>query len=337
MTAVDKKPAPKFGTVFCKQMGMANLKGGEWGEFIVQPTQPIALSPAAHVLHYASSIFEGLKAYRWADGGVRIFRLDRHLERMRQSAEAMCLPFPGVDMLRAAIIKTVKAVHDEIPHLPESLYIRPCLIGTSPDIGAAALPSSDACLFVLLSPVGDYFAGGLRPLRLLVADDIMRTTVQMGRVKTGGNYAAALRLTIQARKEHAVDQVLFCPGGDVQETGAANFMLFDDKRILTKALDPSFLHGVTRDSLLTLARDMGYEVDERAFTVDELLERASSSEAALTGTAAVLSPVGELVYHGKSYKVGSGQVGPNALKFRKALTDIQGGLAEDRHGWVTAV
>ena len=337
MTAVDKKPAPKFGTVFCKQMGMANLQDGEWGEFIVQPTQPIALSPAAHVLHYASSIFEGLKAYRWADGGVRIFRLDRHLDRMRQSAEAMCLPFPGVDMLREAIVKTVKAVHDEIPHLPESLYIRPCLIGTSPDIGAAALPSSDACLFVLLSPVGDYFAGGLRPLRLLVADDIMRTTAQMGRVKTGGNYAAALRLTIQARKEHAVDQVLFCPGGDVQETGAANFMLFDDKRITTKALDPSFLHGVTRDSLLTLARDMGYEVDERAFTVDELLERASSSEAALTGTAAVLSPVGELVYQGKSYQVGNGEVGPNALKFRKALTSIQGGLAEDRHGWVTRV
>ena len=337
MTAVDKKPAAKFGTVFCKQMGVANLKGGQWGEFVVQPTQPIALNPAAHVLHYASSIFEGLKAYRWADGGVRIFRLDRHLERMRQSAESMCLPFPGVDMLRDAIVKTVKAVHDEIPQLPESLYIRPCLIGTSPDIGAAALPSSDACLFVLLSPVGDYFAGGLRPLRLLVADDIMRTTIQMGRVKTGGNYAAALRLTMQARKEHAVDQVLFCPGGDVQETGAANFMLMDDKRVLTKALDPTFLHGVTRDSLLTLARDMGYEVEERAFTVDELLERASSSEAALTGTAAVLSPVGELVFHGKTYQVGSGEVGPNALKFRKALTDIQGGLTEDRHGWVTGV
>jgi branched-chain amino acid aminotransferase len=337
MTGVENKPAAKFGTVFCSQMGLADLKGGAWGDFVVQPTQPMSLHPAAHVLHYASTVFEGLKAYRWADGGVRIFRLERHLDRMRQSAEAMCLPFPGVNMVRDAIIKVVRAVHDEMPHLPESLYIRPCLMGTSADIGAAALPSSEARLFVLVSPVGDYFAGGLRPLRLLVADDIMRTTTQMGRVKTGGNYAAALRLTVQARKDHAVDQVLFCPGGDVQETGAANFMLMDDKRLLTKALDPSFLHGVTRDSLLTLARDMGYEVEERAFTVEELLERAGASEAALTGTAAVLSPVGELVYRGKTYRVGNGEVGSVALKFRKALTDIQSGLAEDTHDWLTAI
>ncbi len=336
MTA-DKKPAAKFGTVFCKQMAIANGSNGQWGEIALQPVQPLSLHPAAHVLHYSSTIFEGMKAYRWADGQVRIFRLDRHLERMRQSAEAMCLPFPGVEMVRKAIFKVVDAVRDEIPGLPESLYIRPCLMGTSPDIGAAALPSTDACLFVLVSPVGDYFAGGLRPLRLLVADKTMRTTTQMGRVKTGGNYAAALRVTMEARKEYGVDQVLFCPDGDVQETGAANFLLIDDKRILTKALDPTFLHGVTRDSLLTLARDMGYQVEERPFTVDELLERSASSEAALSGTAAVLSPVGELVCHGKTYKMGNGEVGLNAMKLRKALTDVQGGLAEDRHGWLTKI
>jgi len=336
MTA-DKKPAAKFGTVFCKQMAIANCSNGQWSEIDLQPVQPLSLHPAAHVLHYSSTIFEGWKAYRWADGEVRVFRLERHLERMRQSAEAMCLPFPGVELVRKAIFKVVEAVRDEIPNLPESLYIRPCLMGTSPDIGAAALPSANACLFVLVSPVGDYFAGGLRPLRLLVADKTMRTTTQMGRVKTGGNYAAALRITMEARKEHGVDQVLFCPDGDVQETGAANFLLIDDNRILTKALDPSFLHGVTRDSLLTLARDMGYQVEERAFTVDELLERSASSEAALSGTAAVLSPVGELVCRGKTYKMGNGEVGPNAMKLRKALTDVQGGLAEDRHGWLTRI
>lgn len=337
MTAEVKKPAAKFGTVFCKKMVLANFRGGEWSPFEVQPVQPLSMHPASHVLHYASSIFEGLKAYRWADGEIRIYRLERHLERMRQSAEAMCLPFPGIEVLREAIIMAVDAVREEIPALPESLYIRPTLIGTSADIGAAALPTSEACLFILLSPVGDYFAGGLRPLRLLVADDIMRTTSQMGRVKAGGNYASALKLTLRARQEHGVDQVLFCPGGDVQETGAANFILMDDKRILTKALDPSFLHGVTRDSLLTIARDMGYQVEERAFTVEELLERAATGEAALSGTAAVLSPVGELCYQGKNYPVGDGGVGPNVLKLRKALTDIQGGLAEDRHGWLVKV
>lgn len=339
MSSGETKSAamPRFGTVFCQKMGIARYRAGAWEPFAVQPTAPLSLHPASHVLHYASTIFEGFKAYRWDDGSVRVFRIDRHMRRMRESAEAMCLPFPGEEVLRDAVMQLVDAVRADIPALPASLYLRPCLIGTSPDIGAAAQPTSEACLFILASPVGDYFSGGLRPLRLLVAEGSMRTTPQMGRVKTGGNYAAALRLTLDARRQHAVDQVLFCPGGDVQETGAANFIMMNDERVLTKELDPAFLHGVTRDSLLILAADLGYQVEERSFHVSEMLEWARTGEAALSGTAAVLSPVGSLVYRGQDYLLGDGQVGANATRLRKALGDIQSGKAEDRHGWLSMV
>ena len=167
----------------------------------------------------------------------------------------------------------------------------------------------------------------------------MRCAPHMGMIKSGGNYASALQPIMKARQSVQADQVLFCPGGDVQETGAANFLLIDGNEIITKSLDQSFLHGVTRDSILTLARDMGMDVQERELTVAELLERAAKPgcEAALSGTAAVLAPVGTLIYQGKEYAVGHGGVGETTRKLRKALNDIQWGQAEDTHNWLTRV
>jgi branched-chain amino acid aminotransferase len=161
----------------------------------------------------------------------------------------------------------------------------------------------------------------------------------MGMVKSGGNYAGALLPTMKARAEFKADQVLFCPGGDVQETGAANFLLIDGDEIITKALDESFLHGVTRDSILTIARDMGMKVSERDLTVEELLERAArpGCEAALSGTAAVLAPVGTLIYKGEEISVGNGGIGETTVKLRTALNNIQWGRAEDTHGWLLKV
>jgi branched-chain amino acid aminotransferase len=158
-------------------------------------------------------------------------------------------------------------------------------------------------------------------------------------VKSGGNYAGALRPIMKARAEYQADQVLFCPGGDVQETGAANFLLIDGDEIITKALDESFLHGVTRDSILTLARDQGMKVSERSLGIEELLERAvkPGCEAALSGTAAVLAPVGTLIYKGKEYSVGHGGVGATTVKLRQTLNDIQWGKAQDTHGWLTSL
>jgi branched-chain amino acid aminotransferase len=181
--------------------------------------------------------------------------------------------------------------------------------------------------------VGNYFAGGLKPLRVKVDDQAMRCTPGFGEVKTGGNYAAAMRHVVLAQRELGADQVLFAPGGNVQETGAANFVLIEGNELLTKPLDGSILPGVTRDSILTLARDAGLKVTERDFSVAELLERAPHGEAALTGTAAVLTPVGAFLYNGREITVGDGQMGPWSASLREQLCAIQSGAAADPHGW----
>ncbi|MCC6172903.1 MAG: aminotransferase class IV, partial [Gammaproteobacteria bacterium] len=226
---------------------------------------------------------------------------------------------------------------DDVPEAPGALYLRPLLFGTMPNIGAAATPSTEALLVVLASPVWDYFAGGMKPLKILVEERAQRCAPHLGIVKTGGNYAAAMGPTLAARRAYGVDQVLFCPGGEVQETGAANFLMIRDGELLTRSLDSSFLHGVTRDSLLVLARDLGYRVSERVFRVEEMLEWARSGEAALSGTAAVLAGVGTLVRDGIEHRVGDGSVGPETRKLRAALVAIQQGEAPDRHGWLTRV
>ena len=337
MTSGNDKTPPKFGTDFAPRMAICWYKDGAWSEPVIEPLQNLPLHPAAHALHYSSSIFEGFKAYRWRDGSVHLFRLDRHMARMENSAELLCLQFPGRDVVAGMVQEAVASCRDEIPDPPGALYVRPVLIGTVPDIGAAAIPATEFCLYVLLSPVGDYFAGGLRPLRILVDEEHYRTAPHLGVVKAGANYAAALKNIVTARSEHQIEQVLFCPGGDVQETGAANFLLIRDGHILTKRLDTSFLHGVTRDSVLTLGRDLGYKIEERDFTVAEMLEWCRDGEAALSGTAAVLTPVGTLVHEGKEIQVGGGGVGEHTGRLREELVRIQCGESADRHNWLTRV
>jgi branched-chain amino acid aminotransferase len=275
----------QFGTVFCDHMSIARFENGGWGEAAIQPLASLSMHPASHVFHYASTCFEGFKAYRWKDGKAHIFRLHDHVARMQRSAKSLHLPVPEAELLAGMVEDLVRKQLDDIPEPPSSLYLRPTLIGTLPNIGAAAAPSTEATLFVLASPVGDYFAGGARPLKLLVADTIARSTEQLGSTKTGGNYAAALGPTLAAKEKYGVDQVLFCPGGDVQETGAANFLLLSDEEIVTKPLNSSFLHGMTRASILALANDLGYRVNERNFTVAELLDWVQSYERYSCATA----------------------------------------------------
>jgi branched-chain amino acid aminotransferase len=324
-----------FGTVAASNMVVAEATDGVFGASRVGPTTAFSLHPFAHCLHYGSTCFEGLKAHRGVDGVVRIFRLDRHVARMRRTAELVQLPVPPAELLESMIVAAVEANLSEVPEAPGALYLRPMLFGTDPNIGAAATPSASAMLAVLASPVGDYFTGGVRPLSLLLETEIPRTTPGFGEAKAGANYLLALGVTRRARAEHGCDQVLFAPGGEVQETGAANFLLFEPDRVVTRALDSTFLHGVTRDSLLTLARDRGMQVDERTITVDELL--AWRGEAALAGTAAVLSGVGTLVHHGRRHTVGDGEVGPVTLSLRAGLAALQRGESEDLHGWTRAV
>jgi branched-chain amino acid aminotransferase len=335
MTSQPQKPA--FGSVLASHMSVALYQGGRWGEFTVKPVSSIELSPAAHVLHYASTCFEGFKAFGRPDGSVQVFRMDRHIARMQQSARHLVLPVPDAgqlaDMVRAVIMRCREAV----PEAPGALYLRPLLIGTSANIGAAATPTQEATLLVLASPVWDYFTGGVKPLRILVDDQNTRSAAHLGMVKTGGNYAAAMGPTLAAKAKYQADQVLFCPGGEVQETGAANFLLLRDGELLTRSLDSTFLHGVTRESLLTLARDAGYRVSERVFSVPEMLQWVRSGEAALAGTAAVLAGVGTLIYRGEDHPVGGREVGPLTRALRAELVAIQQGAAPDRHGWLERV
>ena len=331
--------ATAFGSVFMPEMSISWFDGASWSAAEMVPSDSLTIHPGAHVLHYASTCFEGLKAFRHADGSVKVFRIDRNVERMAQSARLLALPELDKDFVTQMILDTVKRFIDDVPAPPGSMYIRPTLFGTEPAIGKAAAPSDTACFYVLLSPVGDYFAGGDRALRLLVEDNGLRCAPHNGMIKSGGNYASALLPTLKAKAEHDVDQVLFCPEGDIQETGAANFLLIDGDEVITRDLDESFLHGVTRDSILTIAADLGLKVSERSIPVTEMLERIAKPgcEAALSGTAAVLAPVGTMVYKGQEYSVGDGGIGETTLKLRKALNDIQWGNAEDKFGWLTDI
>ena len=321
------------------EMALATFENNTWSTARMVPADSLQLHPAAHVLHYSSTCFEGLKAFRHKDDGIYIYRMDANVKRMAQSTELLQLPPIDQQQLADMIVDTVRKFKSEVPKPPGAMYIRPTHIGSEPSIGKAAGASTTSMLFVLLSPVGDYFKSGGHPLRVLVDEQGMRCAPHMGRVKSGGNYASALGPIVEARNDVGADQVLFCPDGDVQETGAANFILIDGNEIITKALDSSFLHGITRDSILTLAKDMGMIVTERSLTVDELMERVAKpgAEAALSGTAAVLTGVGTLIRNGVEYAVGNGEVGPVTVKLREALNNIQWGLAEDRHGWITPV
>lgn len=332
----EGSPPAVFGTVYGDAMTVSRTAGGVFSSWQVEPVAPLVLHPAAHALHYGSSCFEGLKAHRGADGQVRLFRAAAHVARMRASADTLCLPFPEEGFVLEMIRAAVRANLDQVPEPPGALYLRPTLLGVDANIGAAAAPSSEALLFVLSSPVGEYFTTG-RALTVAIETELPRSTPQFGRVKTGANYAMALGITQRARAAGA-DQVLFAPGRDVQETGASNFLLVDGERLVTRSLDTSFLHGVTRDSVLTLGRELGYRVEERELTVEEVLAwAAGGGEAALSGTAAVLAGVGAFVHEGRTLTVGDGGVGPHTRRLRDALIAVQRGEAGDRWGWTELI
>jgi branched-chain amino acid aminotransferase len=335
MTSRPQRPA--FGTLLTSHMAVATHRDGQWSQSELKPVGPIEISPAAHMLHYASTCFEGFKAFRRADGSVHVFRMDRHIQRLQQSTRQLVLPEPDAAQVADMVRAVINRCRDAVPEAPGALYLRPIIFGTTANIGAATTPTTEAMLIVLASPVWDYFAGGAKPLRILVDDQNTRSAQHMGSVKTGGNYAAALAPIMNARSAYQADQVLFCPDGQVQETGAANFILIREGELLTRSLDSTFLHGVTRDSLLTLGRDMGYAVSERKFDVLEMLDWVRTGEAALSGTAAVLTGVGTLIYAGIEHQVAGGHVGPITRALRAKLIAVQQGEEPDRHGWLKRV
>ena len=328
-----------FGSVLIPEVVSVVFENNRWSDACIVPSDNVKFHLGAHVFHYSSTCFEGLKAFRHEDGGVYVFRMDQNLERLSQSSRLLSLPKVNKEQVSRMIAAIVAKYSADVPVPPGSMYIRPTHIGTEAAIGKAAAPSSTSMLYVLLSPVGDYFSGGSRALRVLVDETNQRCAPHMGMVKSGGNYASAIYPTLEAKEKYQADQVLFCPSGYITETGAANFILVDGDEVITKSLDSSLLHGVTRSSILIIAKSLGMTVSERDISVDELLERAAKpkAEAMLSGTAAVLTSVGTLIHNGKDRKVGTGEVGPVVRRLRQTLNDIQWGRTSDRYNWLTKI
>ncbi|MGE0222880.1 MAG: branched-chain amino acid aminotransferase [Acetobacteraceae bacterium] len=341
-TDTPKQPPPDesltFGTVFSDHMFMMNYDEGKgWHDPRIVPYAPFSMDPACCVLHYGQAIFDGLKAFRGKDGQVRIFRAGDHSHRLNRSAHYLCIPELPVDMVEESIRALVEVDQRWVPSLPgTSLYIRPTVIATETFLGVH--PSHSYLYYVIVGPVGAYYKEGMNPVRILASDKYVRAVQGgLGAAKTAGNYAASLFGAEEAHKA-GYTQVLWLDGVEhryLDEVGTMNIMLKIDDEIITPPLNGAILAGITRDSVLTLLRDWGHRVSERPIAIDEVIEAAKANRLEMwgTGTAAVISPVGELGYKGERYVIGDGKTGALTQKLYDTIVGIQYGTAPDPHGW----
>ncbi|MBQ9942506.1 MAG: branched-chain amino acid aminotransferase [Christensenellaceae bacterium] len=332
-----------FGRIFTDYMLMMKRDGERgWYHAAIEPYGNLELSPAALVLHYAQEVFEGLKAYRAEDGRVLMFRPWDNVKRLANSAERICMAPFDQEFLLNSIYELVKTEKDWIPSSPgTSLYIRPTYIGVDPFVGVR--PAEEYMLYVILSPVGAYYATGLAPVDIYVESKYVRAVKGgTGHHKTGGNYAASLLAGEIAHKQ-GYGQVLWLDGKEnkyVEEVGAMNIFFKIKGELVTPPLAGSILPGITRASIIELAKDMGIPVSERRISMQEIYEASldgSLEECFGTGTAAVVSPVGHLIWEGKTIEVNGGQMGETTQKLYDTLTGIQTGKIEDKFGWVVEV
>lgn len=313
-----------------------------WCRPRIKPYGPLALDPAANVLHYSQEVFEGQKAYRSPRGDILMFRPLENARRLNRSLRRMCMPeIPESDFLQAEC-ELLKVEGRWVPGVKgASLYVRPAVIGTEAALGVK--PSSEYLFFIVLSPVGPYFKEGFNPVSLWVSDSFSRAgSGGTGEAKTGGNYAGSLLATLEATQK-GYSQVLWLDAAEhrfVEEVGAMNIFFVIGGRLVTPALGGTILHGITRRSVLELAPELGIPVEERRIEIDEIVAGIRSgqvSEVFGAGTAAVISPVGRIGYRGEEFVVNGNRTGPWANRFFDTLTGIQYGELEDRHGWVHVV
>jgi len=332
-----------FGSIFTDHMfnmDYASEKG--WHNPRIEPYASLVMDPATMVLHYGQGVFEGLKAYRTAAGNVQLFRPRDNIKRLNRSARRLCIPEVEEDLLLDALKKLIRLEKDWVPSAPEtSLYIRPTIIATDPFLGVRA--SNTYRLFIILSPVGAYYAEGFNPIKILVAKDYVRAVRGgVGETKTPGNYAASLLAGEEAHKA-GYTQVLWLDGVAqkyLEEVGSMNIFFVIDGEIISPMLNGSILPGITRDSVIKLAKHWNMNLTQRLISIDELMQAhtaGSLDEIFGSGTAAVISPVGVIKYSDQVISIGGGKVGPMANKFYKAITDIQYGHAEDPMGWIEPV
>ncbi len=340
-----RKPLPDsnnlgFGIHFSDHMFVMNYHEDKgWHAPRIIPYDNFSLNPASVCLHYGQAIFEGLKAFRGVDGKIRLFRPEENMKRFNSSAWRMCMPRIDERDLLESIKQLIRVDARWVPEAKgTSLYIRPFMVATEAFLGVR--PAKEYLLCTILSPVGAYYSEGFNPVKIYVTDKYVRAAPGgVGEAKTAGNYAASLMASEEAKKL-GFTQVLWLDAVKrrfVEEVGTMNiFFLFDDA-LVTPALSGSILAGITRDSVLHLARSWGLNVEERPISIDEVIKRAENGdlkECFGTGTAAVVSPVGSLFYKGNSYTVNGGKTGPLAQRLFDELTSLQYGEQEDVYGWI---
>jgi branched-chain amino acid aminotransferase len=338
---------PAFGRVFTEHM--ISIKYAEpqgWLPGKLEAYAPLELSPAASVLHYGQAIFEGFKAFRQPDGGIATFRPEANAMRFQASARRLAMPELPVDIFVEAADLLISHERDWVPTgRGKSLYLRPVLIATEPALGVR--PAKEYVFLILGSPAGSYFKGGVRPVTVWICKDYVRAAPGgTGAAKAAGNYAASLPAQAQAMAE-GCDQVVWLDAvtrRNVEEMGGMNiFFVYEQAgktTLVTPKLTGSLLPGVTRDSLLVLGRELGFDVEERTVTVDEWLADAASgkmTEAFACGTAAVITPIGALKDPNGTYPIRDASMGPVSARLRDHLMDIQYGVVADKHGWMHRV
>lgn len=345
----NPKPKPAdvsklgFGSYFTDHMFIMNYDEGKgWHSPRIVPYGPLSLDPAAMCLHYGQEVFEGLKAYRTPDGEAVLFRPDRNMARLNLSNERLCIPLIDEEFALKALKLLVKIERDWIPDGEgTSLYIRPFIIATDPHIGVR--PASHLLFIIILSPVGAYYPQGINPVNIYVERKYVRTVRGgTGYVKTAGNYAASLKAQDEAYNQ-GYTQVLWLDGVErkyIEEVGTMNVFFKIDGEIITPALQGSILGGITRMSCIELLRHWGYKVSERPITLDEVEKAAEQGlleEAFGTGTAAVISPIGELKVDDRNIVINGNKIGEVARRLYDTLTGIQTCRIDDPFGWVVKI
>lgn len=340
------KPDPKnlpFGTIYTDHMFIMDYDAQNgWHDGRIVPYGPIALDPAATVLHYGQEMFEGLKAYKTADGTVQLFRPDMNAKRANNTNDRLCIPRVDEELFVEAIKALVAVDADWIPEGEgTSLYVRPFIFGDEPYLGVAT--SKTFKFIIILSPVGMYFVNGLQPTKMYVEDVYVRATPGgTGEAKCGGNYGACLKPQEIAHAK-GYEQILWLDGIErkyIEEIGAANAFFVIGDEVVTSALNGSILPGITRNSIITLCKKKGIKVSERRISIDELEEAYKTGdlkEMFASGTAAIVSPVGELLYKGTNMVINGGKIGPIAQEMYDTIYGIQTGKVKDELGWTVKV
>jgi branched-chain amino acid aminotransferase len=329
-----------FGKIFTDHMFLYNYtKGRGWHDARIVPYGDFSISPAATVLHYGQEVFDGMKAYTSVSGEVVFFRPRDNFERINNSARRLCMPEILVEEAMDALSQLVSLDRDWVPKSHgTSLYIRPNYIGIDPYLGVSS--ASEYLFYIILSPVGTYYSTGLKPVKIYVESHYVRAVKGgLGSAKTSANYAASLLVGEEAHKK-GFSQALWLDGKTgkyIEEVGSMNIFFVIGGILYTPPLEGSILPGITRDSVITLAKDFGVPVREERLTIDDATQAirgGEMSEAFGTGTAAVVSPVGELYYNGESYEIGGGKMGGLSERMYATLTGIQYGEIPDTHSWL---